>query len=117
MSEQQQQPMSASELELWSIDELCDHAFSIFEELAPENLSAADYQLYQQQYEQRAYVDLVTPSEDWVDLIQAELEPELHYEALIGLTGEAGAADLVLARILLSREKHDALCHAQWRGQ
>ncbi|WP_333797521.1 DUF440 family protein [Rheinheimera sp.] len=106
-----------TELELWSIDELCDHAFSIFEELAAENLSAEDYSLYQSQYEQRAYVDLVPPSDDWVELIQAELEPELHFEALIGLTGENGGADIVLARILLSREKHDALCHAQWRGQ
>jgi uncharacterized protein YciU (UPF0263 family) len=108
---------SNNELELWSVDELCDHAFSIFEELASENLSAEDYNLYQSQYEERAYVDLVPPSADWVELIQAELDPELHFEALIGLAGENGGADIVLARILLSREKHDALCHAQWRGQ
>lgn len=110
-------PAPDSELELWTMDELCDHAFSIFEELASENLSAADYQLYQQHYESRAYVDLVPPAADWVELIQAELEPALHFEALIGLTGEQGAADIVLARILLSLEKHDSLCHAQWRGQ
>lgn len=110
-------PTITAELDLWTMDELCDHAFSIFEELASENLSAEDYQLYQTHYEKRAYVDLVPPSADWVELIQAELEPELHFEALIGLTGEHGAADLVLARILLSREKYDSLCHAQWRGQ
>jgi uncharacterized protein YciU (UPF0263 family) len=110
-------PTTTAELELWTMDELCDHAFSIFEELASENLSAADYQLYQQHYESRAYVDLVPPAADWVELIQAELEPELHFEALIGLTGEQGAADIVLSRILLSLEKHDSLCHAQWRGQ
>jgi len=110
-------PIQGSELELWTMDELCDHAFSIFEELASENLSAEDYQLYQQHYQSRAYVDLVPPAADWVELIQAELEPELHFEALIGLSGEHGGADLVLARILLSLEKHDALCHAQWRGQ
>lgn len=109
-------PTQLSELELWTMDELCDHAFSIFEELASENLSAEDYQLYQQHYESRAYVDLVPPAADWVELIQAELEPELHFEALIGLSGEQGGADLVLARILLSLEKHDSLCHAQWRG-
>lgn len=110
-------PTQLSELELWTMDELCDHAFSIFEELASENLSAEDYQLYQQHYESRAYVDLVPPAADWVELIQAELESELHFEALIGLSGEQGGADLVLARILLSLEKHDSLCHAQWRGQ
>ena len=55
--------------------------------------------------------------EDWLELIGAELDAELHLEALIGLSGSDGAPDLVLARILLSREKHDALCHAQWRGQ
>lgn len=104
-----------AELELWSMDELCDHAFSIFEELAADNLSAADYALYQQHYQSRAYVDLIPPAADWVEMIQAEPDTELHFEALIGLSGEQGAADLVLARILLSREKHDSLCHAQWR--
>ena len=104
-------------LELWSLDELCDHAFDIFEELAAENLSAGDYTLYQQQYEQRGYVDLVQPGAEWVELIMQDLEPELHFEAQIGLTGTDGEADKVLARILLSREKYDSLCHAQWRGQ
>ncbi len=109
--------MSLHELELWTLDELCDHAFSIFEELAEENLSPEDFKFYQDVAETRAYADLVIPGDDWVDLIAAELEPELHYEALIAVAGEAGSADIVLARILLSREKHDALCHAQWRGQ
>ncbi|SNY51787.1 Uncharacterized conserved protein YciU, UPF0263 family [Arsukibacterium tuosuense] len=104
-------------LELWSLDELCDHAFDIFEELAADNLSAEDYTQYQQQYEQRGYVDLVLPGAEWVELIMQDLEPELHYEAQIGLTGLDGNPDKVLARILLSREKHDGLCHAQWRGQ
>ncbi len=40
--------MSGSELELWTLDELCDYAFAIFEELAEDNLSAEDYALYQQ---------------------------------------------------------------------
>ncbi len=102
-------------LELWTEDELCNHAFSIFEELAEENLSAADYALYQQHCEQDAWVDLALPSDEWADLIQQDLEPELHIEAQIGLTLTHG--DVVLARILLSREKHDTLCHAQWRGQ
>lgn len=106
-----------TELVVWSLDELCDHAFSIFEELAAENLIAADYQLYQQHYAERAYVDIVAPAADWVDVIQAELDSDLHVEALIGLSAEPGSSDLVLARILLSREKHDTLCHAQWRGQ
>lgn len=105
------------ELDLWSLDELCDHAFDIFEELAPDNLSADDYNLYQQHYEERGYVDLTPPNADWVELIMQELEPELHYEAQIGVTGENGEPDIVLARILLSREKHESLCHAQWRGQ
>ena len=105
------------DLELWTLDELCDHAFDIFEELAAENLSAEDYALYQQNYENRGYVDLTIPGEDWVEITMQELEPELHYEAQIGLSGEKGEADMVLARILLSREKYESLCHAQWRGQ
>ncbi len=109
--------MSEHELELWSLDELCEHAFSIFEELAEENLAEGDYQLYQSFAETRAYVDLVPPTDDWVELIQAELDAELHYEAHIGIAGDGAGDDVVLARILLSREKHDTLCHAQWRGQ
>jgi len=105
------------ELELWTLDELCDHAFDIFEELAAESLSAQDYALYQQHYETRGYADLTLPGEDWVDIMMQDLDPELHFEAKIGLTGEAGEADMVLARILLSREKYESLCHAQWRGQ
>ncbi|GGW62949.1 DUF440 family protein [Alishewanella tabrizica] len=105
------------ELELWSLDELCDHAFDIFEELAVDNLSAADYQLYQQNYETRGYADVVPPGEGWVDLAAQELSPELHVEVQVGLTAEPGAADVVLARILLSRDKEESLCHALWRGQ
>jgi uncharacterized protein len=105
------------ELELWTLDELCDHAFDIFEELAAENLSVEDYAQYQQNYQSRGYVDLAIPGTDWVEMMMQELEPELHYEAQIGLTGEQGEPDMVLARILLSREKHESLCHAQWRGQ
>lgn len=109
--------MASSELELWSLDELCDHAFAIFEELAQENLSAADYELYQQHADMSAYVDLVTASEDWVDIIAMDIDPQLHVEARIGLSGVQGVAELVLARILLSKEKFETLCHARWRGQ
>ncbi len=105
------------ELELWSLDELCDHAFDIFEELAADNLAPADYQFYQQHYEARGYVDLVVPGEGWVELAGQDLDPELHFEAQIGVSGVEGNPDLVLARILLSREKHETLCHALWRGQ
>lgn len=102
-------------LELWTDDELCNHAFTIFEELAEENLQASDFALYQQHCEQAAWVGLVQPDAGWVELIVQELDAELHVEAQIGLTMDE--QDLVLARILLSREKHDTLCHAQWRGQ
>lgn len=105
------------DLELWTLDELCDHAFDIFEELAAENLSAADYTMYQQHADSRGFVDLVPATEDWVEITMQDLEPELQLEAQIGLSGIDGEADIVLARILLSREKHEALCHAQWRGQ
>lgn len=104
-------------LELWSLDELCDHAFDIFDELAPDNLSASDYQTYQQHYENRSYVDLLPPGAGWEELAGGELDPELHFEAQIGLSGEAGAEDQILARILLSRDKDETLCHALWRGQ
>ncbi|KKL03175.1 DUF440 family protein [Rheinheimera mesophila] len=109
--------MSDSELELWTLDELCDHAFAIFEELAEENLSAEDYALYQQHAATAAYVDLVPASEDWVDIIAMDIDPELHVEAHIGLAEVNHVAEIVLARILLSKEKFETLCHARWRGQ
>lgn len=109
--------MSDSELELWSLDELCDHAFEIFEELAEDNLSAEDYALYQQHASASAYVDLVPATEDWVDIIAQDLDPELHLEARIGLADVNAMSEIVLARILLSKEKFETLCHARWRGQ
>ena len=109
--------MSGSELELWTLDELCDHAFVIFEELAEENLSATDYALYQQHAVESAYVDLVPATEDWVDMIAMGIDPELHVEAHIGLSEINGVAELVLARILLSKEKYETVCHARWRGE
>jgi uncharacterized protein YciU (UPF0263 family) len=109
--------MSGSELELWTLDELCDHAFAIFEELAEENLSAADYALYQQHAATSAYVDLVSATEDWVEMIAMDLDHDLHVEAHIGLADINGSAEMVLARILLSKEKFETLCHARWRGQ
>jgi len=109
--------MSGAELELWSLDELCDHAFAIFEELAEENLSAEDYALYQQHAAASAYVDLVPAIDDWVDMIAMDIDPELHVEARIGLADVNAVAEIVLARILLSKEKFETLCHARWRGQ
>lgn len=104
--------------ELWSSDELCEHAFNIFEEVASDNLSASDYALYQQHADSAAYVELVAPMDDWSDLAGGELQGELQLEAHIGLSGlGAGGTDLVLARILLSQDKDESLCHARWRGQ
>ena len=97
--------MSGSELELWTLDELCDHAFAIFEELAEDNLSAEDYALYQQHASASAYVDLVPATDDWVDMIAMDIDPELHVEARIGLADVNAVAEIVLARILLSKEK------------
>ncbi|WP_337878650.1 DUF440 family protein [Rheinheimera sp.] len=109
--------MSIPELELWTLDELCDHAFVIFEELAEENLNAADYQLYLQHADAAAFVDLVSATDEWQDWFAVELEPQLHLEARIGLADVAGQEEILLARILLSKEKHETLCHARWRGQ
>lgn len=105
------------QVELWTLDELCDHAFDIFEELASDNLSAADYQQYQQHCDTQGYVDLLPPADGWQELAGDSLDPELHYEARIGLTASEGQAERVLARILLSRDKDENLCHALWYGQ
>ncbi|MCH8537689.1 MAG: YciU family protein [Alkalimonas sp.] len=102
---------------LWSLDELCDHAFDIFEELASDNLTADDYTEYQQQHLTSGFVDLKTPDDSWEDLYPIELDPELHIEAWIGLSGSEGEADKVLARLLLNRDKDETECFAQWRGQ
>lgn len=105
-------------LALWSTDELCEHAFTIFEEVAADNLTAADFALYQQHADSAAYVELATPVDDWNDLTGTPLHPDYHIEAHIGLAGQGPqGSDLVLARILLSRDQDESLCHARWRGQ
>lgn len=103
---------------LWSTDELCEHAFTIFEEVAADNLTAADFALYQKHADSAAYVELANPVDDWDDLTGTPLHPEYHVEAHIGLAGQGPqGSDLVLARILLSRDQDESLCHARWRGQ
>lgn len=101
----------------WSLDELCDHAFDIFEELASDNLSAADYTDYQQHHLAVGFVDLKTPDDSWEDVYPIELDQELHVEAWVGLSGTEGEPDKVLARLLLNRDKDETECFAQWRGQ
>lgn len=103
---------------LWTTDELCEHAFTIFEEVAADNLTSTDYSLYQQHADALAYVELAQPQDDWDDLTGTPLQADLHVEAHIGLAGQgAQGTDLLLARILLSRDKEESLCHARWRGQ
>ncbi|MEE2022846.1 DUF440 family protein [Alkalimonas mucilaginosa] len=101
----------------WSLDELCDHAFDIFEALASDNLSPADYTDYQQQHLSRGFVDLKTPDDSWEDLYPVALADGDYVEAWIGLSGEEGQADKVLARLLLNKDKDESECFAQWRGQ
>lgn len=101
----------------WSLDELCDHAFDIFEELALDNLTAEDYTAYQQQHLANGFVDLKKPDDSWEDLYPIELDQAMHVEAWIGLTGTEGEPDKVLARLLLNRDKDETECFAQWRGQ
>lgn len=98
----------------WTLDELCDHAFDLFEELAADNLKEAELALYQQHYEASGFVDINEPGADWAEI--CNLDPELHVEAVVGIEEMDGQPERLLCRMLLSRDKEDTEVHALWAG-
>lgn len=100
---------------LLSVDELLDHAYDIFLELAADNLSEAQIALYNAEFEQRGALGDSVPESDWEEYIDFELDPARHVEICIGLLDEQEEFDTLFARVLMSRDPEERSCQIQWQ--
>ncbi|SQI39921.1 dsDNA-mimic protein [Leminorella richardii] len=96
-------------------DETLDQAYDIFLELAPDNLDPADVLLFNLQFEERGAAELHDPSEEWLEHVDFDLNPDFFAEVIIGLTNEQDEVDDIFARVLICREKSHKLCHILWK--
>lgn len=96
-------------------DEALDQAYDIFLELAPDNLDPADIILFNLQFEDNGAAELLDPSDEWLEHVDFDLNPDYFSEVIIGLTNEADEIDDIFARVLICREKDNKFCHIIWK--
>ena len=101
--------------QLLSVDELLDHAYEIFLELAADNLSAEQIECFNAEFEERGALGDTTPEEDWQEYVEFEVSPEQHVEICVGLLNDDDEFDRLFARILLSRDPDNRQCQIQWQ--
>ncbi len=102
---------------LLSVDELLDHAYEIFLELASDNLSQEQIACFNDEFESRGALGDSTPEEAWQEYIDFELDPSLHVEICVGLVNDDEEFDRLFARMLLSRDPDDRRCQIQWQDR
>lgn len=96
-------------------DEALDQAYDIFLELAVDNLDPADIILFNLQFEERGAAELLDPSDEWLEHVDFDLNPDFFAEVIIGLTNEQDEIDDIFARVLICREKNNKFCHILWK--
>lgn len=101
---------------LISYDDAIDAAYDIFLEMAEDNLETADLILFTAQFEDRGAAELVETSNDWLELVQDEIDLATCAEVRIGLVNEDNdKLDDVFARVLISRLADEKFCHIEWK--
>ncbi len=100
---------------LLSVDELLDHAYEIFLELAADNLSAEQIECFNREFEERGALGDTTPEEDWQEYVDFEVDPNRHVEICVGLLNDDEEFDRLFARMLLSRDPDVRQCQIQWQ--
>ncbi len=97
-------------------DETLEKAYDIFLELASSNLDPADILLFSLQFEIRGGAELQDPSEEWLEHVDFDLNPDFFAEVIIGLAeSEDAEINDIFARILICREKSHQICHILWK--
>ncbi|MFC3031899.1 HI1450 family dsDNA-mimic protein [Pseudoalteromonas fenneropenaei] len=101
---------------LYSVEEITDQAYEIFLELAPDNLSEADIELFNEYREEAGFIEDSEADESWAEFVSFEIEPEAFVQVLVGL--ELDGKDMLFAKILISRDMDAPFCHLVWpRGE
>lgn len=102
-------------VEMWSFEELLDHAYEIFLELAVDNLNQADIDRFNAEFDDAGVLEHIAPDESWNEIVGFDVDPELYSEITVGLENEAGDMTFVFCKILICNLKEDRFCHVQWR--
>lgn len=102
-------------VELIEVDELLDHAYEIFLELASDNLSEEQIALFNAEFADRGALGDSTPDDDWQEYIDFTIDPAVHVEVCVGLVNADEEFDVLFARMLLSRDADDRRCQVQWQ--
>ncbi|QTH72914.1 DUF440 family protein [Pseudoalteromonas xiamenensis] len=101
---------------LHSVEEATNQAYEIFLEMAPDNLSEEDIELFNEHREEAGFIEDSEPDESWAAFVEYEIEPEAFVQVLVGL--EVDEQDVLFAKILISRDIDAPFCHVVWlRGQ
>lgn len=98
---------------LYSPEEVTHQAYDIFLQLAPEHLSSADIDDFNQHREQWGFIEEGEPEDFWHDLVALEIEAEYFSQVFIGL--ELENADIIFAQVLISRDMDAPFCHILWK--
>ena len=100
---------------LLSVDELLDHAYEIFLELAADNLSQEQIECFNNEFEERGALGDTAPEADWQEYVDFEVDPAKHLEICVGLLNDDDEFDRLFARMLLSRVAEERHCQIQWQ--
>ncbi len=103
--------------QLLSVDDLLDHAYEIFLELAADNLNPEQIECFNAEFEERGALGDTVPEEDWQEYVDFEVSPELHVEICVGLLNDDDEFDRLFARMLLSRDPDNRQCQIQWQDR
>ena len=82
--------------QLLSVDDLLDHAYEIFLELAADNLSPEQIECFNAEFEERGALGDTAPEEDWQEYVEFEVDPALHVEICVGLLNDDDEFDRLL---------------------
>lgn len=95
-------------------DSILDSAFEIFHEMADDNLDFNDLEKYQQDFDEQGAAIAILPADDWQAHLDFELDKNLYVEIQIGLAPKE-EMEVLLARLLLSRDPKQKFCHILWK--
>ncbi|CCQ10762.1 hypothetical protein PALB_16290 [Pseudoalteromonas luteoviolacea B = ATCC 29581] len=97
---------------LLSVEDATHQAYEIFLEMAPDNLTDADIDLFNEHREDAGFIEDSEPDDSWAEFVALEIEPEAFVQVLVGL--ESDDQDIVFAKILISRDIDAPFCHVLW---
>ena len=99
----------------WGFRKIAGLAHQKFRDLASENLSEEDIDIYNSESGSRGYVAQHSPKDDWSSIVGFTPDDVFYSEITIGLAVDPGESPDIYARILACKEKDHEFFHFIWR--